>query len=108
MGTTFSVEVLDSHSLRLACILPRLGEDDFRYTFRIQDADSNVGYAMFGGDSTELNIVEAGQLTRYLRLPERPDIQLIGFRLRSIGLIPLRCSTMWLITLRSLVSHKKR
>lgn len=72
-GDTFPVEILGAKSLRLLTSLPAVGEDDLRSTFRLQDADSNVGYAVFFSDSPEIGV---DNLQRYLRLPGRPDIQL--------------------------------
>ncbi len=66
------VEVLGPRSLRLFASAP-FGEDDLRCTFRIQDNDNDLAYTVYYHDSAEESV---DNVLRYIRLPERPDIQL--------------------------------
>ncbi len=68
------VEVLSSTELRFLTE-PVISEENLRNTFRIQDADNDVAYAVYY-DSDIQNIGFVDNVPRYLRLPERPDIQL--------------------------------
>ncbi len=68
------VEVLSDTELRFFTF-PIVSEESLRNTFRIQDADNDVAYAVYyDSDIESLGYVD--NIPRYIRLPERPDIQL--------------------------------
>lgn len=70
-ANVFPVQILGPRSLRLLPEAP-IGEEDLRCTFRIQDNDDKVGYAVYFTDSSE---VPTDNLLRYIKLPKRPEIQ---------------------------------